>query len=262
MSKDQRQNQELPGPNGSAGELHPLPEDNSNNADALFVYLREAILTGVLVPDEEISQVQLATTLGVSRTPLREALRMLQHEGLVEARPNRRIKIAAFSLDDCEQLYVMRILLEGEAIRLTVPGITPERIADLEGLVAQMTHFADREDYLRWEVPHRAFHRLLIESAGKRITDAAAELSDHALRYRQLYTTQVPRAWSHGAEEHRKVLDAVEAGEPDIASRRLVAHLARTAWSVFDWLNPEYEPRALNDTVEHLIGPNPDEVWK
>lgn len=118
----------------------------------------------------------------MSRTPLREALRMLQREGLVESEPNRRLRVAAFSLPDLEQLCIMRITLEATAARLTIPHLSSEEVAGMEGHLAQMAHFFEQEDFERWEVPHRAFHHALIKGGGGRISGALSQLSDHAER--------------------------------------------------------------------------------
>ena len=106
-----------------------------------------------------MSQVALAQDLGISRTPLREALRMLQSEGLVEGEPNRRVRVAPMTAADLEELYVMRITLEAEALRLSVPRMTSEDLARLEGHMAEMAHYAAEKDYRRWNLPHEQFHR-------------------------------------------------------------------------------------------------------
>ena len=112
--------------------------------------MREAILEGEIAPGAVMSQVALADELGVSRTPLREALRMLQSEGLVDAQANRRVTVRPISATDVEELVVMRVALETEAIRLSVERLQPEDIAGLEGRLAEMAHFAKAKDYARW----------------------------------------------------------------------------------------------------------------
>jgi DNA-binding GntR family transcriptional regulator len=97
--------------------------------------VRRAILDGRLRPGQEISQLQLAERLGVSRTPLREALRILQNEGLVLAETWRRVRVAPVSADDVVQLYAMRIALESLAVRVSVPQLSA---SDLDGLAAAL----------------------------------------------------------------------------------------------------------------------------
>ena len=129
--------------------------DNGQNTDDVYARVREAILDGELAPGAVMSQVALAEELGISRTPLREALRMLQSERLVEAEPNRRVRVAPMSAADLEELCIARISLEAEAMRLSVPRLTPENLARLEGYMAEMAHYAAAKDYRRWTVPHQ-----------------------------------------------------------------------------------------------------------
>src|SRR5260370_28290678 len=129
--------------------------------------LRRHILCGELEAGETFSQVELAARCSVSRAPLREAVRMLQREGLVISAPNRQVTVAPFSLSDLEQIYGMRVTLEAAAIRASVPLVTPEDLADMQADLARMDHFAAEADYERWEVPHRAFHQALVQHAGE-----------------------------------------------------------------------------------------------
>ncbi len=138
----------------------------ANSNDNVYDRVRNAILDGELAPGAVMSQVGLADELGISRTPLREALRMLQSEGLIESEPNRRVRVAPMTPEDLEQLCIMRITLEAEALRLSIPRMTPEDLAGLEGYMAEMAHYAEAEDSARWVVPHRAFHRALTQGAG------------------------------------------------------------------------------------------------
>ena len=130
--------------------------------------LRGAILAGQ-IPAGPTSQVALAEHLQVGRTPLREAIRMLQREGLVISEPNRRVQIAGLSAADAEELYVMRIALEATAIQITVAGIDSRGVAELEGLMAQMDHYMRERDGAGMRAPHRAFHRGLVAGGGPRV---------------------------------------------------------------------------------------------
>src|SRR3954447_3872142 len=113
-----------------------------DNVEQVYRRVREAILEGEIAAGQTMSQVALADELGVSRTPLREALRMLQAEGLIDGEPNRRVRVAQLSIAGLEELYTIRIPLEVTALRLSLPRMAPEDVAQLEGTMAEMAHFA------------------------------------------------------------------------------------------------------------------------
>jgi len=206
--------------------------------------MRAAILSGELPAGEVFSQVDLAKKLEVGRTPLREALRTLAEEGLVTTQ-TRRIRVAEFSIADIEEVYVLRLLIETAAIGITVPQLTPEEIAELWGLLAQMSHYSAQHDFERVEIPHRAFHAMLVGGSGKRILRQAEQLSDHAERYRRAYLALDKSSFSISTEEHHGLYDAAAEGDAALAIRRLAAHYNRTATSLIGELDSDYEPARL-----------------
>jgi DNA-binding GntR family transcriptional regulator len=211
--------------------------------------LRAAILRGELPAGQVTSQVTLARDLGVGRTPLREALRMLQREGLVVSEPNRRVRIAELSSSDAEELYVMRIALEVVALRITVPLLTSTDIAELEGYMAQMDHYMRAEDRRGLRAPHRAFHDRLVHAAGERVAITIGQLFDHAERYRLAYGATTPGRWDQRRAEHREILDAAAAGDADAAARHLAAHYAQTASLIFAAIDPAHDLARLRTTI-------------
>jgi DNA-binding GntR family transcriptional regulator len=223
-----------------------------DNVEQVYRRVREAILEGDIAPGSVMSQVALSDDLGVSRTPLREALRMLQSEGLVDAQTNRRVTVKPISATDLEELVVMRLALETEAMRLSVDRLRPEDIAALEGRLAEMRHFAAAKDYERWKTPHSAFHRGLTAPAGARVNGLLGQLSDHAERYRRIHIAQSSKAWQ--TEGHREILDACKAGDRYESAALLADHLSRTAFDVLELLEPGYEPARLRQTLDDLCG--------
>jgi DNA-binding GntR family transcriptional regulator len=236
----------------------PVTRDGQN---VLLVHdsLREAILNGEMVAGTTASQVAISQELDVGRTTVREALRMLQREGLIVGEPNRRPRIAALSGDDAEELYLMRISLEVVSIRLTVPTLTSKDLAELEGSMAQMEHYMRRHDWRGLRDPHRAFHAKLVQEAGPRVTTTIEQLFDHAERYRHAFGATSEDEWTLRASEHRAILEAAEAGDSELAARQLAAHYAQTAKQVFAGLDPEHDLSRLRTTI-HTVAPGAETV--
>jgi DNA-binding GntR family transcriptional regulator len=223
---------------------------DGENATRLYEGLRASILRGELAPGEVTSQVALADSLGVSKTPLREALRMLQRDGLVTFEPNRQPRVATFTAADVEELYVLRILLEAGAARLTVPVMPAEALARMKGLMSEMARYAKARDFEGLDGPHRGFHALVTGGAGERSSDAILDFRDHADRYRRAYVEADPAAWEVSTREHRAILEAAEARDGEAVARLLAAHYARTATTVIDRVDPDHDAAVLRRTQE------------
>jgi DNA-binding GntR family transcriptional regulator len=229
---------------------------SERQADVVHAALRAAILSGEIPQGTTLSQVQLAKQFGVSRTPLREAVRMLQAEGFIESEPNQRIRVAALSVSELEELYTLRITLEAIAIRITVPRLTAADLEHLHDLIRQLDECAAVQDVDNWERPHQEFHRGLVARAGDHITELVERLQENSNRFRRLYVTQGPRAWWHTTAEHAAILQACEARDPVLAAAELARHYARTALTVIALIDPAYDPSSLRAAMALVVGPH------
>jgi DNA-binding GntR family transcriptional regulator len=223
--------------------------------------LREAIVSGDMRPGAITSQMELTRDLGFGRTPLREALRMLQNEGLVVARPNRRVQVAPLSAEDAEELYVLRISVEVVAIRITVPTLTPMDIAEMEGFLAQMDRLTETGDVKLFAAPHGAFHARLVGGVGERPAALIAQLFDHAERYRRYYGATAPGAHVRRRREHRDILEAAAAGDIARAGDALALHYVRTAQLIFAAVEPDRPLKHLRAAVEAVAPSVAASVW-
>ena len=215
--------------------------------------LRRAILRGEFDPQVPLSQVKLAARLGVSRTPLREALRMLQREGLIDSEPNRRVRVAELSLADLEQLYASRVLLEALAVRLTVPIYTEADLAELKGALAEMTELTGR-DIDQWEAAHQRFHGLLRKYAGRPDRPAGPQpVRPHGPLPARLHGGAAGLVGR--AQEHAAIVDACVSGSITAASTQLARHLARTALTLIALFDPEHEPTPVREALRLVTGP-------
>src|ERR1700726_3381011 len=133
---------------------------------ALHTYLRECILDGTLPPGTKLSQVSLARQLGVSRTPLREVLRMLQEEGLVEIEPNQRTRVSGLDPQELDDVYASRILLETLALSMTIGHFRAKARAEAKQMLTAMRRAAKTGDFGAWFAVHADYHRLVTAGAG------------------------------------------------------------------------------------------------
>lgn len=229
-------------PHPSRGET--LRADGQS-VDAIHDRIRQQILHGKISAGDELSQVRLARALGVSRTPLREALRMLIHEGLLEGSAGRQLPVTRISIKDMEQLYVQRVTLEAIAIRLTVARLRTENIERMERCDAEMGICAAARDYERWEIHHRRLHGEFVAASGERTIALIRQLSEHAERYRRVYTLQAPGSYAVARAEHQTIIAACRARDGDGAAQALAQHLGHTALGVIELVEPDYRCIAL-----------------
>jgi DNA-binding GntR family transcriptional regulator len=229
--------------------------------ESLYEELRRQILTGELAPGAVLSQVKLADAFGTGRTPLREALRMLQREGLVDAAYNRRVRVAALSTSELDQIYACRVVVEAMAVRATILRLDEDDLFRLRELLEAMESFMPNppQHLAEWEESHSAFHRLLISRAGDRIVRDALQLQDQSLRYRRIMGHEVPGLFAPGAVEHAALVVAAEERDVEGAGPLLAKHLARSGLALLSQVNPTYDAIALRQALRLVIrDPVPD----
>jgi DNA-binding GntR family transcriptional regulator len=223
--------------------------DRGESLARLHRDLRELILHGDVLPGAPISQVSLARSMGVSRTPLREALRMLQEEGLITSEPNHRMLVAGLDPEELDSLYSVRVLLEAHGTALTVPRLDAQDTESLRAAIADMHEAQERRDVGGWEVPHRRFHAILVSASSVSLRQLIASYSDRAERYRRTYFSREPRAWAAKEDEHLEILDACVAGDAALAASRMATHLAKTALTLMTIIAPEREPTEVRTAL-------------
>ena len=219
---------------------------------ALRDRLRRAIVTGEIPASAARTQSQLAASLGVSRTPLREALRMLELEHLIIREPNGRFRAADLTADEIEQLGVMGVTLEAAAVRLTVPALTVDDHAVLEGLHAESQLLAEVGEWADFDSAHRRFHMLLTGAAGAMHLEQLARLWEEETRYRRAFegVADADGRDAVSQAEHRRILDAAEARDAELAARLMAAHHARAVRAIGRSLDPSYSMARLAVAVE------------
>jgi len=220
----------------------------------LHEYVRTSILNGTIPPGTKISQAGLAEQLGVSRTPLREVLRMLQEEGLVDFAPNQRMRVAGFDPADLDSDYACRLLLETLALSMTVPTFTERKRRQAESALNAMRRATESGNTKRWFDSHRRFHDVLTSGAPDSIRRQLRSYSDRSTRYLQIYQTD-PDEWQVARHpEHEAILAAAAEGTLERAAALLAEHLATAAMFVLEHASPGYTPTAVPCAVTMATG--------
>lgn len=206
--------------------------------------LRDAITSGALRPGERLNQAELAKRLGVSRMPVREALRRLEAEGLVTLQPYRGAVVAAPSAHELREIYEIRIALEGLALRLAVPRMAADTLARMEATLRRMD---DEADSGTWLALNAHFHDLLYaDSERALLLEHIANLRNKSDRFLKLFAARRDRT-AHAQEEHWEILRACRERDAAAACRRLQAHLQSTIASLSDTLNADEAPDEAPD---------------
>lgn len=202
--------------------------------------LRTMIVKGAIAPGAELSQVSLARAIGVSTTPLREALRQLEAEGFVESRRNRRPRVTPFDPADLETVYCNRILLEALGVSLSVPTLTAAQLAELDGYLATMRSSGAAGDIEAWDVAHGSFHTGIVSGCNASLRQQIVNMMARSDRYRRMSILgDEPVGWRIGETEHADILAACRERRAADAALLLARHLTRSALRVLANMAPE-----------------------
>ncbi|WP_345421375.1 GntR family transcriptional regulator [Actinomycetospora chlora] len=214
--------------------------------------VRAMILSGELPAGAPILQAALARRLGVSRTPMREAFRLLQEEGLIENKPDQRAVVRAIDPGELDAVYTSRVMLEAVAVSISVRSATPELVARLDEALALMRRLATEDDIERWQQAHRAFHQLTTEGVPT-LHDSICALGERAERFLRLAQLGHPGASSRWDTDHEVLVRAFRLRDHDLAVRTIAQHLARTAFTAMADIAPERDATATRAALNLLL---------
>jgi DNA-binding GntR family transcriptional regulator len=222
-------------------DIRSISDAETTKADEIGAVLERAILFGELPPGTMLRQEQLAEQYGVSRTPIREALRRLDALGLVVFRPNRGVLVRAPSRDELRQSIVARAALEGAAAEIAATRITDEQLDRLERaderyieltrrLQAPDIGDTDRQDVtFEWLRVNDTFHDVVLEAAGMPLLRTMARSVRRALRTPPLLLSEdVQRLHGENLRQHRALLESLRTKNPRAARELMTEHILAT----------------------------------
>lgn len=202
----------------------------------VFRQLEKAILDGDFAPGDSLTEVKLSAELGVSRTPIREALMQLELEGLVKTTHNKGAVVVGVSEQDVDDIYMIRSRIEGLAARWAAERMTDEELDDMREIVELQEFYAAKGDKLRvWNLDNR-FHELLYESCRSNQLRRMLSVFHHHIYKARESSVRRGRALA-STQEHRAILSALENHDPDEAEQAMTTHVANARDSFFQLID-------------------------
>ena len=193
--------------------------------EVVYETLREAIRNGALSPGERLMEIQLAEELGVSRTPVREAIRKLELERFVVMLPRRGTYVANLSLKDINEVFEIRAALDGLAAGLAAERITEEELEQMERLLVEIADCIEQHNNQKIVEADEAFHDILYRaSRNERLVGIICNLREQFTRFRSV-SINYPGRLQNTLEEHRQLVEAIAQRNPEAAQQKAREHI-------------------------------------
>jgi DNA-binding GntR family transcriptional regulator len=213
------------------------PAESIPVRERAYEHLKASILSGRFNPGERLAEEHLAKELGISRTPIREALHKLESEGLIKPLASRGFVASQDSKDDIEELFEIRAVLEGYALRLICGRITDTVLAQLEETVEKGEEALRRhglDEIFQWNTRfHDTLHDLITDK--RRLYHQMVTMRQYVLRYRK-NTLQYPDGGARTVDGHRKILLALRLHDPDLCERVMREHIQQSKTDALQFL--------------------------
>jgi DNA-binding GntR family transcriptional regulator len=194
----------------------------------VYRVLKTEIVKGFLEPGTKLLEDKIATQMGVSRTPIREAIQKLAAEGLIKIAPNQTLIVTEISLEDIKEVLQIRGVLEGLAARIAAKKINKQEVEELEKIIAQMSLHVTKEDLSSYCKVDDEFHNLILHICGNKwIIQIRDNLSNFIYRFR-IKSLSVPGRLKCSFEEHRKIMESLQKHNSIEAERLSQLHMENT----------------------------------
>jgi len=208
--------------------------------EKVYEYLKSTILSGRFNPGERLTEEHLARKMGVSRTPVREALHKLESEGIIKALETRGFIVSGDSKDEVEELFEIRAILEGHALRFISGKISDEDLEQLNECIEKAEGALKKrriDEVFKWNTKfHDMLHGLIAEK--RRLHRLMVNMRKYVLRYR-MDTLEYPDGGRRAIDGHRKILLALKLRDPDLCERVMREHIQEAKGDALQALFPE-----------------------
>lgn len=193
--------------------------------DQVFESLQNDILNGVLYPGDALIENHISEELGVSRTPVREAINRLELAGLVKNVPNKGALVVGIQDKDIQDIYTIRMYIEGLASKWAAGNISDEQLKQLRNIVELQEFYLERSDYAQiWQLDTR-FHSIIYDSCNSAILSNTLSNFHHFIQKARELSIKKPGRAKPSVHEHRLILEALEKHDADLAEKLTFEHI-------------------------------------
>ena len=208
-------------------------------ADQVYEQIEQKILSGDCAPGSVLSENRLSAELGVSRTPVREALARLESQGLLQTAPNRGIVVSGVTPEDAADIYEIRLRIEGLAAARCAQRISPEQVRALGEMVELQEFYAGRENAQRLRVLDSDFHQAIFEyCASPTLAAILTDLHHKLQRYRAISLSR-PERTVQAVLEHKQIYEAIARGDAPQAQRLTERHVRNAYKNILKYQEKE-----------------------
>jgi DNA-binding GntR family transcriptional regulator len=191
----------------------------------VFTQIRNDILNGVYEPGESLIETKLSEELGVSRTPIREALRQLELEGLVQSVPNKGVTVKGVSEQDIQDIYTIRMLIEGLAARWAAEKITPDEMEELKEAIDLEEFYTKKNDYGQLLKFDTRFHDIIFRASKSKPLMHTLSTFHHYVQKARKVSMSSPKRAAEVLQEHKAILQAIIERDADKAEQLTTQHV-------------------------------------
>ncbi len=203
----------------------------------IYERIRDDITYGRLMPGERLTEMKLSTIYTVSRSPIREALRQLQSEGLICFERNKGMEVLKLSIKQVEEIYDIRALLEGYAVRMSVAHLTQDDLRHLSSLHKRLIKAARDKDTQAWLDNNALFHGYFREKAENETLNQLIILLRRRTFLYQNLSLSYERYYEAYIAHHSEILDACKKKDPDLAEIAMQNHVRTTRKAIIEYLS-------------------------
>lgn len=193
--------------------------------ESIYEELKNQILRGLIEPGTRLMEIELSKKMGASRTPIREAIKMLADDDLVTIEPNKGATVSRVAVRDLLEILEIRECLDGETAYHAANRITDEVLEELRQAMENYNQAAENKDKIQMVIWDTNFHKVMVDATENKVmVKIAHEMRELVLRFRYLYYGDFKRSM-HVSIEHKAIFDAIERGDADEARRLAQVHV-------------------------------------